>query len=212
MPPIGTPTPIRKVSRTELIVLVVLIVGALCILLPALPASRETARANLCRRNLRGLHQLTQEFVKSQHRLPDAATWPVDLLPRLQYQSGDRRHVDVFTMRRPSYLTCPARVTATPVHGQTEPSNYEFIVDRDLVHRSQPSVWSYRDLPADLPESAQQPWYIGKELTFAAAEEQRQQSIGPHTGGTFLGIDDQGHTSVIKPSKSLPVYDRRSKS
>ena len=191
------------------VVLGLLTVAALALLLPALPASRDTARANLCRRNLGALHQLTSDYLITHQRLPNAATWPVDLLPRLQFRGTGQQRNDVFSMARPSYLTCPARVDPARAADEAEPSHYTLIVDRVARRGQAAPMWSYRDAPVDLAPDQQSAWYIGRELTYVDSIRQLEQSRGPHVAGGFLEIDQDAkiRTLVPKPGATGKAND-----
>ena len=192
------PSPAR-VSKAEVAILGVVVLCASSLLLPAMPASREAARANLCRRNLRWLDLATIDYIERKRELPEVS-WPVDLLYRLQDPVDRARHrqdKDIFRMSRPMFMTCPSRGdTATSDNPLEQTSHYTLVIDRDPRIRRDRVRWKYRDRPMSLPKKERDAWYIGHELSWAEAEEQLQSSVGPHASGAFLESDAKGNSVV----------------
>jgi hypothetical protein len=197
--------PTRSVTKMELAVLGAIVLGGLVLLLPALSASRDTARANLCRRNLRWMDLATRDYLDAQQRLPNALTWPYDLLARYQDGLGSNRRpsgLTAVTTPRPMILTCPARPNVAAQDGTTQPVHYTLVVDRDQPSRSHRATWKYRDRPLVIDEAERKAWYTGHELTPAQSEEQIQSSIGPHAGGAYLESDSLGSSVVRQGPRS----------
>ncbi len=161
----------------------------------------SSARENLCRRNLRWLDQATKFYVDHHRRVPEGVIWPVELLPRLQDQVGREKHraaIDVFTMDRPMFLTCPSRTKDVTSEDQLQTAHYELVIDRDKRIHWNELTWRFRDRPLEIPDTLRKTWYIGNELTTAAAEERLRTATGPHHGG-FLESDSQGNVVWRQP-------------
>ena len=93
-----------RMSMSEVVVLVVLFCGSVAILLPALPASREAARSNICQNNLRRIADATHRVIQLRQRLPQVDTWPTELRNTVPGEFGDER---VTRGRRRDYHESP---------------------------------------------------------------------------------------------------------
>src|SRR5690606_2225786 len=128
-------------------------------LFPSLSASREQARENLCRRNLRRLDLATAEYALHQRRLPDAVTWPIDLLPSLEENAGTEKSKfgqDVFSSPRPGLLTCPSHRSLEIAAQNAETGHYVLIVDRTARVAAQDLTWRFRDRELRIPDDQRQ--------------------------------------------------------
>lgn len=173
-----------RVSPTELIVLGLIVLCSAAVLLPTLPASRETSRANLCRFNLRKIDLTTRIYIDDHQRLPDTRTWPVELLPQLLEANSSGRlqlGMAIFEMPRPWVLTCPSHPNATEKVPAKQTNLYTFVIDRNQRLPQNQMKWHYRDRAPKTPPEGTQRWYIGVELNPEAAEEQLTTQ-GPHQG------------------------------
>lgn len=194
------PRTANRISAFELAFLIAIIGVTLSLLLPSLANSRENARANLCRRNLRRLDLATADFVLHQRRLPDSVTWPVDLLPNLEENAGSDKSKfgqDVFSVPRPGLLTCPSHMNLSNGAETLETSHYVLIVDRNKRPLAADLVWSFRDREVRPPADKLQPWCVGVELTPAEAVQQLGTAAGPHADSSFNESDAHGNTRVV---------------
>ncbi len=173
-----------RISPTEVIVLGLIVLCSAAILLPILPASRETSRANLCRFNLRKIDLTTRLYIDDHQRIPDTSTWPVELLPQLLDANTSGRlqlGMAIFEMPRPWVLTCPSHPNATEKVPAKQTNLYTFVIDRDQRLPQNQMKWHYRDRARETAPEETQPWYIGVELNPEAAEDQLAKQ-GPHQG------------------------------
>jgi hypothetical protein len=200
-------SPPQSTSRLSLFeaAFLLLIAGAtLSLLLPSLAVSRENARANLCRRNLRRLDLTAADYMETQRRLPDAQSWPIDLLPRLQELVGTEKTkfgANIFTAPIPDVLTCPSQLSQRPAALHPQTSHYVLIVDRDPRTPWSSTTWRFRDREMNPPAESAQPWCVGVELTSAAAATQLRTAQGPHARHSFLESDAQGGSQVVGGSE-----------
>jgi len=193
----------KRVTMVEVVVLLLVIGCGASLLLPMLPASREAARANLCRYNLRQLDLATIEYIQNLRRLPDAATWPTELLPELvekQTTSRLKLGMDIFTMPRPRLLTCPSHPNATERDPKKQTGEYVLVVDRNQPVPLNQMKWQYRDRVSEPPADKTQPWYLGVEITPEVAASELATPAGPH-GGRFLESDGKGKVDFAVPAQ-----------
>jgi hypothetical protein len=191
----------NPVTKSELAVLgIILMIGG-SLLLPALSTSRDSARANLCRRNLRWLDLSARDYVDAHQKLPSALTWPHDILSYFGPGYGNERRptgVMVVTMPRPIFYTCPARSDIGDRAGEIQPIHYALIVDRNQNVHSNRMTWKFRDRALVVDDGAPQHWYVGYEMSPEAAEEQLHSRLGPHADGAYHESDGRGATTIRK--------------
>lgn len=191
-----------RITFPEIALLSLIIIAGLTVLLPMLPASRERARANLCRYNLRQLDLATRQHILNFRRLPDAITWPTELLPELLESTTPERlklGLRVFEMSRPRLLTCPSHPNATERDPNKQTSLYVLVIDRNQNRPIDEMKWNYRDRVAEPPADEVKPWYLGVELSLEDADDQMRTPSGPHDQGRFLQSKGDGTVDFAKP-------------
>ncbi len=191
--------PASKVSFLEIIFLLVIAGGGLSLLLPALASSRETARSNVCRLNLRRLDSACEDYVMSQRKLPSVA-WPVELLPRLNSLAGNHQlkmSGEMLTGDRPVVLTCPSHLYIRDEPSRFHSPHYVLIADRTQRKPANQLSWRFRDRSIDDPDQPNTHWFVGLQLTPEGAERQRVSQRGPHAGDRFNESYDRGQTRVV---------------
>jgi hypothetical protein len=198
--------PNYRISKLEVGVLAVIVAAGLVLLLPALPASREAARANLCRGNLRQLDLFTRDYIEHQRALlphlrnvPQHFTWASEFTLHMLSKPGRRsqdRVIDVFTMPRPVKLTCPSQPDLLPTPGVPQAAHYTLVIDWAENRRWDQTRWKYRDTPLVVGQQTRKAWYMDNEISWSEAEEQLRRSRGPHANGAFLESDSQGSNVV----------------
>ncbi|MCA9151664.1 MAG: DUF1559 domain-containing protein [Planctomycetales bacterium] len=194
-----------KFSLFEVVILLVICGGGIGLLLPALASSRENARSNICRRNLRRLDLATIQYAEIYQRLPDAVTWPDELLTYLRTQSdGDRlpsKEAAVnftFQFPRPPVFTCPSQLTHQQSKLADNAAHYELIVDRSKQKSWQETNWKFRDRElAPPPQQGNDWWRVGVELTGDAAAQQLGAAMGPHVDYSFNESNSHGETFQV---------------
>lgn len=189
----------NKVTKIEVVVLVIIFAAVFSLLLPAMVVSRDVAREDLCRRNLRWLDQAAQEYIEGHRELPNEVTWTADLLPYLMGKAGEDKHrvgFEIFKVRRPMYLTCPSRPDIARVDGIPQTAHYTMVIDPDKHERSVDRNWRFQDRPLQLSEEDNNQWYMGSHRSFAEAEQELRSLPGPHRNGAYLESDSQGNSTL----------------
>jgi hypothetical protein len=193
--------PSNPVTKIELAVIGLVLIGSCALLLPALAASRDTARANICRRNLRSLDLTMHDFIAGQGQLPSALTWPYELLRYYESPTGRALppKLNDAVQPRPVFYTCPARSDIGANAGDIQPMHYALVVDRNERVHANRAEWKFRDRPLVIEKKdPRDHWFSGHELSPAEAEEQLKSHVGPHPGGSYLESDSRG-SSVVRP-------------
>ena len=189
----------NKITKIEVIVLAIIFAAVFSLLLPAMVVSRDAAREDLCRRNLRWLDQAAQEYIESHRELPGEVTWTADLLPYLMGQVGQDKHrvgFEIFKMPRPMYLTCPSRPDITPVDGVPQAAHYTMVIDPHKHARPVDRTWRFRDRPLERSEDDHNAWFMGSHTPLAEAEQELRSLPGPHRNGAYLESDSQGNSTL----------------
>ncbi len=180
------------VTITELLVVLGIIAILLGLLIPAVFQLRESARATVCKNNLRQIYMATSQFVETSKELPTVAQpgkfggWMIEILPFIE-QSNLKERIPVGQGlattnefdRPPAVYICPVRQSADPqVVDKMMLAHYVFVTDQSR------SFFSLRDAPISLSI----PWGNSPEMT--SSEMRRLE--GPHHGG-FHFIQDNLH-------------------
>ena len=181
-----------KLSIVEAGVLLLIVIVGLCLLLPSLPAARERARSQLCRTNLRRFDLAAKQYMDKNKKPLDPVTWTLDLLPLIQNIYGaDETDLKISgSPSRPNYMTCPSRQMNDNEDDRPQVPHYELIVDSTEGMNWRNVKWRFRDRPCDLSDE-NRIWYVGVTFTFAEAEQQLRDQLGPHVDGRYNQSDSE---------------------
>lgn len=198
--------PRQAITVIEVVVTVVACSSLLLLLLPALVGSREEARANLCRKNLRRMFVAAES--REVLRSPLAAalnqpradsdptrTWPV-LLARELHGKVDAEGP------RPSTLTCPSRPLDLDLPPVQQKSHYAAVVVWNKADLR--ASWTFRDRELEIRADRPDQWASAVPQRVAPPLSVRLEK-GPHAGGTFHFTDSQGNVITAAPQVSHRV-------
>ncbi len=189
-------------SAVEVIITVVVCSGLLVILLPALVSSRELARENLCRRNLRRMYLAAKENGSAIARATTAKNtngdsqkraWTIVLLSELNIEAK-------LNEPRPHTLTCPSRPLDNDLPPAEQISHYMATV---AIGSNFNVAWAFRDRELEIPPSRRRPWYDAA-LELVPELQPPKLKQGPHTDGSYLYTTEDGS---IQSLKLLPATD-----
>ena len=172
----------RGLTLIELIVVLVIILGVMGLLFPAINGVRESARATTCRNNIHQLHLAMQQYLDDNQDIPNGNEWTVLLLPYLEEAStmtAIRNGDD--DVPRPAVYQCPSHPGFESNESKIHPSLYAPVI----LKSGRQSYLKIVDRATDLPTTQLSPWTIGPELTHAEAVEIENRMTGPHRGGKF---------------------------
>lgn len=189
--------PKNGITITELVVVIGIIALLAGLLLPAIQASRRTAKDTVCKNNLRQIGMALEQLRNAQPRLtewsrePDkTGGWCVAILPFIDPvfasnvpEGTETTKVPLKYRIRPPALTCPLAELL-----DEDPNRAHYVLSTTNYRRD----WSVRDASVELPE----PWYWGPE---SDADYGRR---GPHAGG-FYRYWRKGQLDYFPGSQSL---------
>jgi hypothetical protein len=178
-------------SLIELLVVLFIIGTMMGLLLPALHRARLRAEETVCDNNVRQLRMALGQFIDAKHRFPAPHQWTVDLLPWIE----QRPLADIMKhgysigadFPRPPLMQCPFQPEFDSRYPGLRVSHYVLTVDRNengLPVRDQPA-WIIGDRQLLDDDIAEEPWYVGPELTHLAQQRMLANEEGPHPGGRF---------------------------
>jgi prepilin-type N-terminal cleavage/methylation domain-containing protein len=172
----------RGVTLVELIVVLVIILGVIGLLFPAINGVRESARAATCRNNLHQLRLAMRQYLDTNQDIPNGNGWTVSLLPYVEEAStmtAIRNGDD--DAPRPAVYVCPSHPGFDSNESKIHPSLYALVISES----GQRTLLRMVDRATDLPTTQLSPWSIGPELTQAEAVDEERRMMGPHRAGRF---------------------------
>jgi len=174
----------------ECAVVILTITFGLALLLPAVYASREKARAHFCQENLRRLDTALKTYRALQGHNPSPNTWPVDLLPILT-REPDEIVLSGIPMQkpRPSYLTCPSNPRSAKARPFEQISLYVAVQTED---ENGDETWVFRDRSAKPVPTITDHWCVGIVLNDIQARAQLSRP-GPHGNRYYQQSDGRGY-------------------
>lgn len=191
------------ITAIEVVVTIAVCGGLLTLLLPALASSRESARANLCRRNLRRLDLSAIELELSGAPPTD---WPTRVLREVPSDGNDS--YESLHMPRPYQLTCPSRpneVIKKWYYGhyvRIYHSQY-LAFQANSTNSNRTSEWIFGDRELDIPPEERKNDYWAAGSTVAQDPPWRSPKKGPHADGSYLRTDGQGGVVVRLPNSKV---------
>ena len=190
----------HAITTIEVVVAIVVCCGLLMLLVPALNSSRESARENLCRKNLRRMfvasetHWMKAPTVKAFGTTKaDLDSWPIAVLRGL----NEKPQKDG---SRPGTLTCPSRPADYAMPAGHQVSHYAATI---FLKRTEPvnARWMFRDRELDLPAYDQDQWATAAtiELPYRLPNRPPELKKGPHAGGSYLYTARDGSVKSVTP-------------
>jgi hypothetical protein len=181
----------RGASLIELLVVLFIMGTMMGLLLPALHRARLRAEETVCDNNVRQLRMALGQFIGAKERFPAPNQWTVDLLPWIE----QRPLADIMKQGysigadfpRPPLMQCPFQPEFDSRFPGLRVSHYVLTVDRNengLPIRDQPA-WIIGDRQLLDDDIAEEPWYVGPEMTHLAQQRMLALEEGPHSGGRF---------------------------